>query len=736
VVLRRQIIKAAGLCAFAGTAGSPAKAAPEPTAPVPYEWKTVPFGGGGFIDGFVFHPAERGLLYARTDIGGAYRFDPASRSWVPLLDSLSKADSELMGVMSLAVDPVDRDRLYLACGLYHGEWNRKGALLASTDRGATWQINDLNVKIGGNEPGRGSGERLQVDPNRGDVLLLGTMQDGLLKSSNRGTSFARLGFPAKHVSLVLFDPRSGTPGTPTATVYAGGQDQPGLYVSHDGGLNFAREPGTPEQVPQHACFGPDGTLYVTFSLGDSPTAGNPGSAKTGGVWKRDKTGRWADITPVKPGPGNLAFGYSGLDADRRTPGRLVVSTIERWSQGDDVFLSTDDGAHWTPLGSRSRHDATPYPWFLAATNGQDRMGHWISDVKIDPFDGERAIYGTGYGLWLTANLGAAQKPGSTVNWAFAVANLEETATLELRSPDGVATLLGAMGDVSGAAWDDQGKTPKAGLFTPTWENNRSIDFAQLKPALMARTTDAPAGGYWSPDAGETWRAFASFPRPRQDKAGSIAVSAKGSFFVWVSEQGQAHCSLDHGKTWKQSEGWPQAGRRGLKAVADRALDGVFYVHELEGGRIFVSVDGGQSFKASITGLPAVAHWQASQLLSAPGQMGDLWLALPDVLVHLPGPGKPVKTIRPVVEPWMIALGKSAPQGPYHSVYVWGKVTLGKRVVEGLFRSDDAGETFTRINDDAHRYGRLLSMAADPVEHGTVYLAPHGRGVIVGRPRRP
>src|SRR5262245_15853591 len=120
---RREIIKGAGLCALLGTRAFGA-AAPDDAGP--YAWKSVPFGAGGFIDGFLFHPRERGLLYARTDIGGAYRFDPASKSWVPLLDHLSKADADLMGVLSLGVDPSDADRLHAACGLYLGQWSRTG----------------------------------------------------------------------------------------------------------------------------------------------------------------------------------------------------------------------------------------------------------------------------------------------------------------------------------------------------------------------------------------------------------------------------------------------------------------------------------------------------------------------------------------------------------------------------------------------------------------------------------
>ena len=51
-----------------------------------YTWRNVVIKGGGFVSGLITHPNAPGVVYARTDIGGAYRWNAAGNAWVPLLD--------------------------------------------------------------------------------------------------------------------------------------------------------------------------------------------------------------------------------------------------------------------------------------------------------------------------------------------------------------------------------------------------------------------------------------------------------------------------------------------------------------------------------------------------------------------------------------------------------------------------------------------------------------------------
>src|SRR5581483_8091826 len=156
-----------------------------------YNWQNAPFGGGGFVTGIIFSPTVPNLVYARTDVGGAYRWDQSIGRWTALTD-WATANPAGVGVEAMAIDPNNSNRLYATLGLYTAWWAGNATFISSTDRGQTWTSVNLPFKMGGNEDGRSNGERLMVDPNDGSVLFLGTPDNGLWKSTNYGASWSQI----------------------------------------------------------------------------------------------------------------------------------------------------------------------------------------------------------------------------------------------------------------------------------------------------------------------------------------------------------------------------------------------------------------------------------------------------------------------------------------------------------------------------------------------------------------
>lgn len=124
-----------------GGGGAGSEAAPAKT------WTSAKFGGGGYVSGLVFHPTTANLLYARTDIGGAYRRNHATASWVPITDGagFGGGESRYHGIESIAVDP-NNDHLVYVVGVVNGVW----FVYRSDDAGATWtRFNDDAHQFGG-----------------------------------------------------------------------------------------------------------------------------------------------------------------------------------------------------------------------------------------------------------------------------------------------------------------------------------------------------------------------------------------------------------------------------------------------------------------------------------------------------------------------------------------------------------------------------------------------------------
>ncbi|MFC7616572.1 xyloglucanase [Actinokineospora soli] len=593
--MRKVIAVAAAVATAVGTAVAVGVAAPNhhAAAAAAPEWRGVEIGGGGFVPGIVFNQTEPGLVYARTDIGGAYRLDGAR--WTPLLDHVGWADWGWNGVVSLASDPVDPDNVYVAAGMYTNSWDPgNGAVLRSGDRGRTWAASRLPFKLGGNMPGRGMGERLAVDPNDNRVLYLGAPSgNGLWRSTDSGATWAKVtAFPNpgtyvadptdasgynsdnQGVVWVTFDPTSATAGARTRTIYVGVADKDNtVYRSTDAGVTWQRIAGQPTGYIAHkgVLDHENGFLYLATS-----DTGGPYDGGKGDVWKLDTaSGGWTRISPVPSTSGDAYFGYSGLTIDRQNPGTIMVATQISWWPDIIIFRSTDGGATWTrawdftsyPNRSfRYEMDIAEVPWLTFGANPappetSPKLGWMTEALEIDPFDSDRMLYGTGATIYGTENLTAWDTGGKALIKPV-IRGLEETAVLDLISPPSGAPLVSALGDIGGFRHDDLTAIPRMMFTGPVFTTTTSLDYAEKTPAVMVRAgsftdADRPSDSHvaFSTDGGANW--FQGTEPSGVNTGGTVAAAADGAVFVWSPGEGQPVRSVGYGTSWTAVRGCPR-----------------------------------------------------------------------------------------------------------------------------------------------------------------------------------
>jgi photosystem II stability/assembly factor-like uncharacterized protein len=720
---------------------------------IPYTWKSVQMVGGGFVDGIIFHPNAKGVRYCRTDMGGAYRWNDTTKKWEPLLDWLSYEDLNLMGVESIALDPSDPNMLFLSCGTYTAPQVPNGAILRSSDRGRTFQRTNMPFKMGGNENGRGNGERMAVDPNNGNILYLGTRFAGLWKSMDKGVSWNKVeSFPdvtetvtstsenqpwnrGAGIVFVVFDPAKKLERKVSAVIYVGvslmGRNN--LFRTTDGGKTWEPVPGQPIQYrPNRAVLASDKNMYLTYG-----SNAGPARMQNGGVWKfNTSNGEWTEITPDKPDPANnKAFGYSAVSVDAHNPKAIIVSSHNRSNNGgEDIFRSIDGGKTWKAIfGGVGKFDFSLAP-YVSHTGI-----HWLFDIEIDPFDSNHAMFTTGYGGHETFNL-TDNDYGKPTLWSIMTTGVEETVALELLSPPKGAQVITAIGDYCGFVhWDLDKPEPKGCFDNPHFGNTNGLACAENKPEIIVRVGVATRNsgniniGY-SLDYGKTWQPTGAMPSTAS-KLGHIAVSSDGKIWIWTPEKSQVYFTADNGTTWVQSKGIPDNTR----VIADRVNPRKFYAISLFEGKLFISNDGGANFIEYPLNLPGGFPKRSEKrgdrrggqdrIYATPGKEGDLWLAAFDGLYHSKDTGKSFSKLDGVQEIHAFGFGKPAPNADYNALYLVGVING----LSGIFRSDDVAKNWVRINDNQHQWGLILHITGDPKKFGRVYVGTHGRGTVYGDP---
>jgi len=696
-----------------------------------HSWKSVDTGGTGFVPGFCYSKTEKDVLYARTDVGGAYKWDETNQSWNRITDWITETEWPLMGIQAMCIDPKKPERVYMMGGLYI---NPPSCIMRSDDYGKTFKRFVTPFQISG--VASPSGERLCIDPNNTAVLYCGTYKNGLWKSADNGETWTEITAfrtavtvttgEVLRVSFVVVDPSTGTNGSTSPRLIAGlnrlGNNN--MYISNDAGVTWQPITGLPTtSAPQRGELSPNGFLYSTFSNLESPA----GYGTLGGFYKINlATKTAADITPQAI----HNCGYCGIAIDQTNSNHMLITNTSgvKWaatgSYGERIWRTKDGGVSWVDLASSSLvvMDYQGYS-YAAGVNP-----HWVSNIGLDPFNSNRFFFNTGYGVYRCDNLGDYDL-GKTITFKFSSKNLNESVVFDVIAPKSGAQLIHSIGDYSG--FRHMNVSLPGSRFTPAGgANNPSIDAAELNPNIVVRATSNPANGaMYSADNAVTWTKMGNYVVTDSVYAGKIAVSAAGNTIVWAPlNKAVRVCDVSDRATWYLCQGIPN----NLKPVSDKVFDGKFYA--TNGTSLYYCEDGGLTFRSfglSNYGIPT-GTGSYGNIRTFPTHEGEVWLPLYERGLYCAKFSNAVPQftkIPNVITCKSVSFG--APKtgsGQVASIFISGTVKTSS--FYGIFRSDDMGATWIQVNDNEHLFGGIGQLIGDPNIYGRVYMTTGGGlGVI-------
>lgn len=727
-----------------------------------YNWGNVRFDGGGFVSAVLPHPGEKGLIYARTDVGGIYRWDAGNSRWIPLMDWVSENDKGLYGTEAFAIDPTDPKRIYVLAGTGYFSKGRT-AVLRSDDYGATWDTSYVPMLAHGNGMGRQTGEKLAVDPDMPNIILCGSRTKGVYKSEDYGKTWTSLYDVAlstatesslngvNGVSFVLFDPAQGklADGS-TKTIYVGvSESTDNLRVSKDGGKTWSVVSGGPAGLMPHRAKIVDGDMYVTYADGPGPY-----NISKGGVYKYNIAGgTWTNITPADTGVVN-GCSYGGISIDPQDKNHIVVTTLGQYSgrhyfkdgtenYGDRIYVTTDGGKTWTygqHYDDGVNMDANGNAWI------HGNAIHWAGSVEFDPFDSKKVWVTSGNGVFQTDDISA-----KVPVWKFQSRGIEETVPLDIVSVPG-GPLVTAIGDYDGAVYTDINAS--APRHTPIIGTTQSMAYAPLSGSLLRTGTITKYFTYESKnyfvmyrsdDMGKTWD---SLKTTLKGEKGLVVLSADGKVMLHRPDQSATvYRSADNGATWDAVQTGEQT--QYARIEADPVNADVFYVMNSQ-GTLYKSTDGAKTFTAQAARLQnesAGEYYNGGGLVrTVPKKEGHLWVPLDqsqvwlakgyseDGLAYTEDGGKTWNHCEGASTAIAVGIGKAKEGADYETIFIWGAAKSGDDI--GIYRSTDKCKTFERVNDGAHQYGGPGNgnfVQGDMNNFGVVYMSTIGRGLVVGAP---
>lgn len=802
---------------------------------VEYIYKNAPILGGGYVTGFVFHKKQAGILYARTDIGGVYRYDYDKKYWNSLIDHVTMEDLSETYPIACALDDAHPERLYIVSGI---NGKNEGKFSVSEDYGNSFIHYSIPTLVHGNLCGRGTGFRLVVDKTNSDRLYYASQLGGLYRTENRGKTWEKLSLPEDYTTFVwaLEEQQMIVVGTAGYTTRKSEKLRGhSLYVSYDNGATF--EPlMEPESViiPDSkmnglvaARYDYDGTyLYITFNatgrsnyivdLGYSCDSGDTIGGKVLRYYFKDgRIAGYDDITPdvdkvarentihtniVTISDGNrtqsiscdsekefLNYGFGGISSCQSKPGLLVCSTLYREKyDAECIYLSRDYGNTWN-ISLKGLEEGNIYfrtSYMKPEFNAGASILHWMSDIKINPFNPNEIWVNSGTGVF-TSDALLSDNPAYH-DWCDGI---EETVHLNVYGPvAGEVQLIDIVGDLGGFAFrdleqpcknsfdDDQGNRYITCINADVSDTDSSLGIVTARGNWKGKTK----GGLII--TRDEFHTFERIPMPygineQIDQSlsqiehpnvnpGWVAMSQNGKGIVWSIADGirlpvdKVVVSADSGKSFRKSTIYDlqnnEVEKGFFKPFSDRVNNHIFYGFG-ETSQFYISTDGGLNFYEKtpvflgdrdgncIEQLPVcdfgyIDTANKSEIRGEGGKEGVFYIAT--------GKNGLWKMIYNVEQDkielyklskrddvcYKMGLGKGTSDKEYlqedqKTIYMSG-------IIEGqygFYRTLDECRTFERLNNDKQFFGEIISVDGDKRVFGRFFLATGSRGVMYGEP---
>ena len=473
-----------------------------------------------------------------------------------------------------------------------------------------------------------------------------------------------------------------------------------------------------------------------------------------------------DITPDMVN----GVGLGGVDF---CDGMLVLSEIGEAHQ-NSIYISFDNGESWKQILydlSVGKMNFT-VPYMKPEYNSGILLVHWMSDIKINPFNPDMAVFNTGTGVFVTRNLTDAKKNRS-VEWEPLCDGMEETVHLNVYSPPGGdVRCIDIIGDLGGFAFRDFDEIPENSFSNENGDRYitcLNADFTDNNPEVVVTTprgnwTEKTVGGLIiSHDQCKTWKHL-SFPYGLTEKidalcdgikkpnvnSGWAAMSSDGERILWAIAQNEGFMTDsvvytdDEGETWKKSEfrGTDDYEQNPVPVyiLADRVNCEIFMAVNKE-SKMFISCDKGETFHECCPSCLFEKSRSEEELRrrefevrAESGKEKTLWVSFGRAglwRLEFDEINLSVSCVRITNDNDLtigVGFGMASPGGDIPTIFTSGVIN-GQY---GFWRSCDYGKTFDLISNDNQHFGTVISISGDPREFGRFYIATGSRGLIHGK----